>query len=76
LGDVKFLLAGALWIGLEGLPILLLLAVLSASVSLLILRIGGARLSRSDALSFGPHLAVALWLVWVIGPWRTGGELF
>lgn len=76
LGDVKFLFAGALWIGLEGLPALLLLAVLSAAVSLLILRMGGTRLSRSDALSFGPHLAVALWLVWVIGPWPIGGEAF
>lgn len=67
-GDVKFLLAGAPWIGFEGLPALLLISVLSASVSLAILRAGGERLSRSDAISFGPHLAVALWLVWVVGP--------
>ena len=67
-GDVKFLLAGAPWIGLEGVPVLLLIAVLSATVSLVILRAGGVRPSRSDAVSFGPHLAVALWLVWVIGP--------
>lgn len=76
LGDVKFLLAAGLWIGVDGLPALILLAVMSAAVSLLILRIGGAQLSRSDALSFGPHLAVALWLVWVSGSWPIAGEIF
>ena len=76
LGDVKFLFAGAPWIGLDGLPALLLLAVFSAALSLLVLRLRGAQLSRSDAISFGPHLAVALWLVWVVGPPQGLGELF
>lgn len=67
-GDVKFLLAGAPWIGLAGLPFLLLIAVSSATLALAIMRLDGTRLARSDALSFGPHLAVALWLVWTVGP--------
>ena len=74
-GDVKFVLAGAPWIGLEGVPTLLLLAVTSATVSLVILRVSGERLSRSDAISFGPHLAVALWLVWVVGPYHFANAL-
>jgi leader peptidase (prepilin peptidase)/N-methyltransferase len=65
-GDVKFLAAGALWIGAEGVPGLLLIAVASALVSLLILRSEGHNLDSKQAISFGPHLAVALWWIWVL----------
>src|SRR5262249_24499785 len=71
-GDVKFLGAGALWIGLEQLPGLVMVAVLSALLSLVILHRHGERLSRSYAMSFGPHLAVGLWLAWVVGRFASG----
>ncbi|MGA6962233.1 MAG: A24 family peptidase, partial [Xanthobacteraceae bacterium] len=71
-GDVKFVTAAALWIGILGLPILLLTAVLSAVVSLLIMRAEGHDLHGKQAISFGPHLAVGLWLTWVIGPVQLG----
>ena len=67
-GDVKFVAAGTLWIGAEGIPGLLLIAVVSALVSLLILRAQGHDLHGKQAISFGPHLAIGLWWVWVLGP--------
>ena len=67
-GDVKFIAAGTLWIGAEGIPGLLLIAVLSALVSLLIMRSQGHELHGKQVISFGPHLAVGLWWVWVLGP--------
>jgi leader peptidase (prepilin peptidase)/N-methyltransferase len=66
-GDVKFVAAGTLWIGAEGIPGLLLIAVVSALVSLLILRSEGYDLHGKQAISFGPHLAIGLWLTWVAG---------
>ncbi|ANW05438.1 hypothetical protein LMTR13_09750 [Bradyrhizobium icense] len=66
-GDVKFVAAGTLWIGAEGIPGLLLIAVASALVSLLILRSEGHDLHGKQAISFGPHLAIGLWWIWVLG---------
>jgi leader peptidase (prepilin peptidase) / N-methyltransferase len=71
-GDVKFVTAATLWIGIQGLPTLLLMAVLSAVVSLLIMRAEGHDLHGQQAISFGPHLAVGLWLTWVAGPLQFG----
>jgi len=71
-GDVKFAAAAALWIGIQGVPVMLLVAVLSAVVSLLIMRSEGHNLHGQQAVSFGPHLAVGLWLTWVAGPMQFG----
>ena len=71
-GDVKFATAGVLWIGIEGVPVMLLLAVFSALASLLILKVEGHELSAKQAISFGPHLAIGLWLAWVAGPLPFG----
>ncbi|WOH53710.1 A24 family peptidase [Bradyrhizobium sp. sBnM-33] len=71
-GDVKFVAAAALWIGIAGVPVLLLMAVLSALLSLLIMRAEGYKLDGQQAISFGPHLAVALWLTWIAGPLPFG----
>lgn len=67
-GDVKFVAAGTLWVGADGIPVVLLIAVVSALVSLLILRAQGQRLHGKHAISFGPHLAIGVWWVWVLGP--------
>lgn len=67
LGDVKFLAAAVLWTGIEGIPGLLLIAVASALISLLILRAQGHELHARQAISFGPHLALGLWWMWVLG---------
>lgn len=67
-GDVKFVTAAALWIGIQGVPALMLTAVLSAVASLLIMRAEGYVLDGQQAISFGPHLALGLWLAWIAGP--------
>jgi leader peptidase (prepilin peptidase) / N-methyltransferase len=67
-GDVKFATVGVLWIGIEGIPGLLLVAVFSALASLVILRAEGHDLNGKQAISFGPHLAVGLWVSWIAGP--------
>ncbi len=64
-GDVKFATAGVLWIGIQAVPQLLIMAVLSAFASLLILRAEGHSLNGKQAISFGPHLAIGLWLSWI-----------
>jgi len=71
-GDVKFAAAGVLWVGIEGVPGLLLVAVLSALASLVILKAEGHDLHGQQAISFGPHLAVGLWLTWIAGPLQFG----
>ena len=71
-GDVKFVAAAALWTGIAGVPILLLVAVLSAIISLVIIRLEGHELDGQQAIAFGPHLAVALWLTWAAGPLQFG----
>lgn len=65
LGDVKFVAAATLWVGIASIPAMLLTAVSSAFISLLILRSEGHLLDGKQAISFGPHLALAVWLVWV-----------
>jgi leader peptidase (prepilin peptidase) / N-methyltransferase len=67
-GDVKFTTAGVLWVGIEGVPSLLLIAVLSALATLVIRKAEGHHLHGRQAISFGPHLAVGLWLTWIAGP--------
>jgi leader peptidase (prepilin peptidase)/N-methyltransferase len=71
-GDVKFASAGVLWIGIAAAPRLLIVAVLSALISLLILRADGHRLDRTQAISFGPHLAIGLWLSWILDVSQPG----
>jgi leader peptidase (prepilin peptidase)/N-methyltransferase len=65
-GDVKLATAAMLWIGIEAAPGLLIMAVLSALAGLLILRAEGHKLHRLQAISFGPHLAVGVWLSWLV----------
>lgn len=65
-GDLKFAAAGVFWVGLEGIAGLLLAAVLSALASLSILKAQGFNLHGKLPISFGPHLAVALWLIWIL----------
>lgn len=60
LGDAKLAAAAALWIGPWGMPSLILIAALSGLVTALV--------KGSRAVPFGPHLALALWVVWLYGP--------
>ena len=61
-GDVKFVAAASLWTGLAFVPVILLAAVVSALASIAILRSEGYIMGRGDAIAFGPHLALGVWL--------------
>lgn len=60
LGDVKFLAAATLRLGLAGLNILLLAACLTGLVEIGLRRMRGEEVTRRSALRFGPHLALGL----------------
>jgi leader peptidase (prepilin peptidase) / N-methyltransferase len=60
LGDVKFLAAAGVWVGLAGLPILLLVAALSALLCAGVMQLAGRQLTGQTTLSFGPFLAIGL----------------
>lgn len=64
LGDAKLLAAGGAWVGVAGIPILLLIA---SSVGLVAaITVSRTTQSASDrmAIPFGPSLALATWMVW------------
>lgn len=71
LGDAKLFGAAGAWVGVDGLPGVLLWASVSALV------IVGLTFGRSTSLQmrlpFGPFLAAGIWLVWLYGPPFSGG---
>jgi len=66
LGDVKFLAAAGIWVGIAGLPVLLLVATLTALICAGLMQLAGRRLTRQTSLSFGPFLAIGLLLTSVL----------
>lgn len=66
LGDVKFLAAATLWIGVHGIPTLLLIATLTALVAAGSLQLAGRGVTRQTSLPFGPFLAVGLLLTVIL----------
>ncbi|SHJ56524.1 leader peptidase (prepilin peptidase) / N-methyltransferase [Bradyrhizobium lablabi] len=60
LGDVKFLAAAGIWIGVAGLPLLLLVAALTALACAGVMQLAGRQLSGRTSMSFGPFLALGL----------------
>jgi len=67
-GDAKLLAASGAWIGSMALPQVVLGAALSALLTAACLRLAGVRLGARSALPFGPFLAFATWLIWLLGP--------
>jgi leader peptidase (prepilin peptidase) / N-methyltransferase len=66
LGDVKFLAAAGIWIGLAGLPTLLLTAALTALTAAAVMQCAGRDMNRGTSLPFGPFLTIGLLLALVI----------
>jgi leader peptidase (prepilin peptidase)/N-methyltransferase len=66
LGDVKFLSAAGTWIGIAGLPTLLLIATLIALAAAGSLQLAGRDMTRQTSLPFGPFLAIGLLLTLVL----------
>ena len=69
LGDVKLLAASAPWVGIAGIPMLLLIAALTALAAMGSLHLGGYRMSRQTSLPFGPFLAIGLLLTIAMQTW-------
>lgn len=67
-GDAKLLAASGAWLGAAALPQVILLAALSALAAAGCLRLAGVRLGIQSALPFGPFLALATWVLWLLGP--------
>ncbi|MEM9572186.1 MAG: A24 family peptidase [Pseudomonadota bacterium] len=67
LGDAKLLAAGGAWVGVMGVPLILLFA--SGTGLLVALSVSQrSRLSQNQtAIAFGPSLAFAIWIVWCWG---------
>jgi leader peptidase (prepilin peptidase)/N-methyltransferase len=60
LGDVKLLAASAVWIGVSGAPMQLLIASITALAAAGVVRLSRRTMTRQTALPFGPFLALGL----------------
>ena len=60
LGDVKFLTAAGIWVGVAGIPIVLLVATTAALACAGVMQLSGRALTARTSLSFGPFLAAGL----------------
>jgi len=72
LGDAKLLAAAGAWLGWAALPSVVVIGAVLALALALAQALGGAKLVLTGKLAFGPHLALALWLVWLFGPLIVG----
>lgn len=68
LGDAKLLAAAGAWLGWEALPGLVAVAALCALAVALARTVTGGTLSATTRVAFGSYLALAFWLVWLLGP--------
>jgi leader peptidase (prepilin peptidase) / N-methyltransferase len=69
LGDVKFLAAAATWVGITGIPTLLLIAALTALAAAGGLQLAGRQMKRQTSMPFGPFLALGLLLTPAFQRW-------
>jgi len=69
LGDVKFLAAATIWVGVAGVPTLLLIAALAALGAAGALQLAGHEMKRQSAMRFGPFLAFGLLLTPALQLW-------
>jgi leader peptidase (prepilin peptidase)/N-methyltransferase len=60
LGDVKLLAASAIWVGVAGVPMQLLIGSLTALAAAGALHLAGQTMTRRTSLPFGPFLALGL----------------
>lgn len=60
LGDVKFLAAAGIWVGVAGIPLVLLIATITALACAGVMQLSGRALNARTSLSFGPFLAGGL----------------
>ena len=65
-GDAKLLAAGGAWVGVAALPWVMITGATLALVYAAILRLRGTTLSATTKIPFGPFLAAAIWLIWLL----------
>jgi leader peptidase (prepilin peptidase)/N-methyltransferase len=70
--DPKLFGIAGLWLGLHALPGCLLISAISGLISAAILLRERQLTDGGQPLPFGPHLALGLWLSWVLGPLESG----
>ena len=68
LGDVKLYGAAGMWVGLDGLASILLLACLAALVDVAAAVVKGRQITSTTPLPFGPFLCFGFWTTWSFGP--------
>ena len=68
LGDAKLLAAAGAWLGWQALPSVVVIAAASGLALALATALGGSKLAWTSRIAFGPHLALAFWLAWLLGP--------
>jgi leader peptidase (prepilin peptidase)/N-methyltransferase len=70
MGDVKFFGAAGIWIGLSGLPILILIATGSALAVVAAQHLAGHAIDAKTSLPFGPFLALGLLVTVGLAMWN------
>ena len=66
LGDAKLLAGGGAWVGVLGLPVILLIAsILGLLAGVIVSSAPQSRQARL-ALPFGPCLGIGIWIVWCL----------
>jgi leader peptidase (prepilin peptidase) / N-methyltransferase len=65
LGDAKVFAAAGAWLGWQALPVVLLIAAAGGLVS----AVAQGQHNARAGLAFGPWLALAIWVVWVMRAW-------
>jgi leader peptidase (prepilin peptidase)/N-methyltransferase len=68
MGDAKLLAACGAWLGLPAVPWVAVGGALLALMWAAVLRLRGTRLTAGLRIPFGPFLAAAFWVAWLIGP--------
>ncbi len=68
LGDAKLLAGAGAWVGLAGLPSVVLLASVTALVWAVASGLRHGSLRAGQVVPFGPFIALGLWITWLYGP--------
>jgi leader peptidase (prepilin peptidase)/N-methyltransferase len=72
LGDAKLMAAAGAWLGWQALPSVVMIAAAFGLALAWANSLAGGKLAWTSRIAFGPHLALAMWLVWLFGPVMTG----
>lgn len=71
-GDAKLFAFAGLCLGADGLAGTLFFSIISAMITSIIAIRSDHLKTINDPIPFGPHLALGIWLVWVLGPIQIG----